>query len=370
MQSEDHPIRFNSKYSKARHNFLTAASEEATLIKSWQHPLRGIAGEKLYLDMAWFGDLAAKKVLLLISGTHGVEGYCGSGIQVGSIRTGWHLQADSNVAIVMIHGLNPYGMSHLRRVNEDGVDLNRNFLDFQQPLPTNTFYDDLANVIVPENWTVETQMETLDQITEYLANKPSAVADLAKGQYQYWYAPFYGGEVPSWSNRVFNQISDRYLLDKQAVGVLDYHTGLGQHATGQLMSLPVNSDTKYNLAAEIWGEKLVMTGSADSVAVYSPQGTLIAALQAKLATSTCIAAAYEFGTIYETEVFHALRADHWLHTHGDLDTKQAVEIKQNMLNAFYGVLPEWQKSVCNLAFTAQEELLVGLRSLSTMNSEQ
>ena len=127
----------------------------------------------MYLDLAWFGDLAAKKVLISISGTHGVEGYCGSGIQVGSIKTGWHKQADKDVAIVMIHGLNPYGMSHLRRVNEDGVDINRNFINFEQPLPKNTFYDDLAEVIIPVQWTEAAQTETLDRIVEYLYKEPS-----------------------------------------------------------------------------------------------------------------------------------------------------------------------------------------------------
>lgn len=364
MSQEEYPIHFYFKYSKARHNFLSAASDQATLIKSWQHPLRGIGGEKLYLDLAWFGALSAKKVLLLISGVHGVEGYCGSGIQVGSIRTGWHRLADDNLAIVMIHGLNPYGMSHIRRVNEDGVDINRNFIDFQQPLPANTFYDDLADVIIPQEWTEASQTTTLDRITEYLYNTPSGIADLAKGQYQYWYAPFYGGEVPTWSNRVFNQICDRYLLNKQAVGVLDYHTGLGQYATGQLMSLPIsNSGESQNLAGEIWGDKLVITGSEKSVAAYSPQGTLIAALQNKLTTSNCIAAVYEFGTIPENEVFQALRSDHWLYIHGELATQQAVEIKQNMLDAFYCDRSDWQKSICNLAFSAQDELLNGLKSL-------
>ncbi|MGB5710559.1 MAG: DUF2817 domain-containing protein, partial [Waterburya sp.] len=106
MQQDNYPVCFDSKYSKARHNFLTAGSDRATFVRSWQHPLRGIAGEKLYLDLAWFGDIAAPKVLILISGTHGIEAYCGSGIQVGSIKTGWHLQADQEVAIAMIHGLN------------------------------------------------------------------------------------------------------------------------------------------------------------------------------------------------------------------------------------------------------------------------
>ncbi len=365
MQGEDYPVHFDSKYSKARYNFLTACGEHATFIRSWQHPLRGIAGEKLYLDLAWFGDLAASKVLVLISGTHGAEGYCGSGIQIGSIKTGWHRQADREVAIAMIHGLNPYGMSHLRRVNEDGVDINRNFLDFRQPLPKNSFYDYLADIIVPQQWTEETQTQTFEQIIEYVYNEPAGIAALAQGQYKYWYAPFYGGEVPTWSNRVLHQIIKEYLLDKKAVGLIDYHTGLGQYATGQLISLDHNSAENYNLAAEIWGDKLVISGSAQSVAAYSPQGTLISAWQNQLAQSTCIAAVYEFGTLPETEVFHALRADHWLHAYGDLNSKQAQTIKQKMLDAFYSNNIDWQKSICNLAFTAQEELMDGLRSLWT-----
>ncbi|MEL6928281.1 MAG: DUF2817 domain-containing protein, partial [Cyanobacteria bacterium J06600_6] len=293
---------------------------------------------------------------------HGVEGYCGSGIQVGSMRTKWHQQADSDVAIVMIHGLNPYGMSHFRRVNEDGVDINRNFLDFSHPLPKNALYDDLVKVIIPQEWTEETQTQTLDRLTEYLLQSPSAAADLAKGQYQYWYAPFYGGEVPTWSNRVFNQICDRYLEDCEVVGLLDYHTGLGQYATGQLMSLS-DDLADLDLASQIWGDKLITTGSEQSVAGYTPAGTLISAFPDKLADSLCIAAAYEFGTVAENEVFNALRADHWLYRHGYLNTQQAIEIKQNMLHAFYCDRPDWQKSVCNLAFAAQSELLAGLRSL-------
>ena len=96
---------------------------------------------------------------------------------------------------------------------------------------------------------------------------------------------------------------------------------------------------------------------------YTPDGTLISALQKKLTNSVCIAAVYEFGTIAEPEIFNALRADHWLYLHGYLNTQQAIEIKQNMLNSFYCDRSDWQKSICNLAFEAQAELLTGLKSL-------
>lgn len=354
---------FAHTYQKARHNFMACSNDLATMVKSWQHPLRGIANEKLYVDLAWFGDPAAKKVMVLVSGTHGIEGFCGSGIQVGSIQTGWHRQADHNLAILMIHGLNPWGMSHLRRVNEEGVDLNRNFRDFQQPLPSNSLYDELSDVIVPQEWTEEIKINTLNQIVEYLSQSSSQIEALAQGQYHYWYAPFYGGEVPTWSSRLFCQIINQYLQNKQVVGLLDYHTGLGKYATGQLMSVASNIEAITNLAAEIWGAKLVIAGSANSVAPYHPQGTLMASLRNNLTKSTCLAAAYEFGILSEIEVFNALRADHWLHAHGDLNSQQAQLIKQDMLNAFYSDRLDWQESICNLAFTAQEELLAGLKSI-------
>ncbi|MEL6494616.1 MAG: DUF2817 domain-containing protein [Cyanobacteria bacterium J06623_7] len=359
--SVKYPNHFYLKYSQARNNFLAAAEETATSIESWQHLLRGMWGEKLYVDLAWFGDRQASKVLVLLSGVHGVEGYCGSGIQVGSIRTGWQLQADDKVAIAMVHGLNPHGMSYLRRVNEDGVDLNRNFIDFHQPLPQNSFYEKMAEVIVPPEWTEVVQRQTQDRLMEFLLQTPTAAADLARGQYQYWYAPFYGGEVPTWSNRVWQQICDRYLVDKSALGLLDYHTGLGQQGTGQLICLPNTSGTE--LAQSIWGDKVVITGSANSVAAYIPTGTLVSTLHTRLNRTTCVTAVYEFGTIPEPEVFQALRADHWLYRHGDLNTQSAVSIAQNMLDAFYVDSLEWRKSVCELAFTAQDELLAGLRSL-------
>ena len=69
------------------------------------------------------------QVLLHLSGVHGVEGYAGSAIQSAALNL---LQAPNaprlTPTIVFVHAVNPYGMAANRRVNEDNVDLNRNFL--------------------------------------------------------------------------------------------------------------------------------------------------------------------------------------------------------------------------------------------------
>ena len=69
-----------------------------------------------------------------MSGTHGVEGYCGSGIQIGFLKEGLFAELPDDMSVVLLHAMNPYGFSNDRRVNEDNVDLNRNFLDFAAPI--------------------------------------------------------------------------------------------------------------------------------------------------------------------------------------------------------------------------------------------
>ena len=53
------------------------------------------------------------------------------------------------VALVLVHAVNPWGFAWLRRVNEDNVDLNRNFLDHGAPHPENPDYDGLYDVLNP-----------------------------------------------------------------------------------------------------------------------------------------------------------------------------------------------------------------------------
>ena len=77
------------------------------------------------------------------SGTHGIEGYLGSAIQLRflhelflqqekRLRTNnVHAPPTKNTPVkkvLLIHAINPYGMRHHRRTNENNVDLNRNVL--------------------------------------------------------------------------------------------------------------------------------------------------------------------------------------------------------------------------------------------------
>jgi hypothetical protein len=98
------------------------------------------------------GAGSPERFLIHLSGIHGVEGYAGSAIQSASLKyLGEQYnknkqdkeefktsneeedveQEENDVyspTIVFVHAMNPYGFANNRRVNEDNVDLNRNFL--------------------------------------------------------------------------------------------------------------------------------------------------------------------------------------------------------------------------------------------------
>src|ERR1700761_5068247 len=73
---------FAESYSEARDKFLAAARIAGATTHRYDNPTKGPAGEALSTDVARLGPDDASKVMVTISSTHGIEGYCGSGFQV------------------------------------------------------------------------------------------------------------------------------------------------------------------------------------------------------------------------------------------------------------------------------------------------
>lgn len=142
---------FAPNYPLARSKFLEAVAATGAEVDSLQHPLPGPDGQATFMDLVWYGAPDATKVLVLSSGTHGVEGFAGSGIQTALLRDAYFSDLPEDLAVLIIHGINPYGMAHLRRFDENNVDLNRNFRDHATPAPVNQPYVDLADAIAPDS---------------------------------------------------------------------------------------------------------------------------------------------------------------------------------------------------------------------------
>jgi hypothetical protein len=68
---------FPTDYLDGRERFRALASRTDFVLESYEHPVeKGPQGETLSCDVARFGPSDAKRIILISSGTHGVEGFC------------------------------------------------------------------------------------------------------------------------------------------------------------------------------------------------------------------------------------------------------------------------------------------------------
>jgi len=197
-------------------------------VRSFQHPLPGPAGEALHCDVAAIGPTDASAVHLLIAGTHGVEGFLGS-----AVLTDLLLQAPtSNVRMLLVHGINPWGYANLSRFTENNVDLNRNFIDFSAGVPGNDGYHRLHRAICPSEWTEDSlaafRAALVQHDFEHGAGK--GLDATLRGQYSHTDGFNFGGTGPEWSHLCLRSICDDMVGDAEAVLVTDWHTGLGKRA--------------------------------------------------------------------------------------------------------------------------------------------
>jgi predicted deacylase len=352
-------IYFSSDYGEARSKFVQASTVVGARIESYESPVKGPDGEPLYTDLAIMGPLDAKNILVLQSGTHGVEGFAGSAIQTGLLREGIASKIPVNTSIIMIHAINPYGFAHARRFNEDNVDLNRNFADYKQPLPRNYGYETLADCIAPTSISFWANTRSLFRFFWYgLGNGWMALkVAVSGGQYSHPQGLFYGGRTKTWSHLTFGAIVDRYLSHAKRVIVVDFHTGLGPFGNAEVIVNAGKESPVYQRALEYWGNRVKTTANGESVSVHL-QGSLKLAIPKMLPQAEVTAVSLEFGTLRPLSVFWTLRTENWLQHHGGESHPDAVEIKRRLLKAFYPEADEWKLHIWKQGTQVVEQALL------------
>ena len=303
---------FATTYSVARANFLAAARNAEAQLTPYVLPrVRGPENEELAVDVARLGPQNPKSLLVLISGTHGVEGFCGSGCQTGYLTDQLYGALSDTSGLVLIHALNPFGFAWLRRVNEENVDLNRNFHDFTKPLPSSEAYEALHDWLIPEEWEGKTREQSDAALRDYATRDfRKFQAELTAGQYTRPSGLFYGGTQPTRSNEIIGKIlADHVSSTVKNVAVIDFHTGLGPAGFGE--PIYVGSGTDFELAKKWYGPEVTGLNQGNAVAT-ALMGTVANAFL-HLTGLKAIFLALEFGTLLPFDVLNALRADHWLH---------------------------------------------------------
>lgn len=364
-------VSFHQNFRQARDFWLHSVAQLSTLDimpcknGSEPHLLRGPQGEALASDYLWFGPEQASRLAVVISATHGVEGYTGSGIQSFLLAefSQERLRLPPDTAIFFVHALNPWGMAWARRCDEQGIDLNRNFVDFQQPLPADANYlKVLAALKMPDIRQRRCQLKKLAQEL----GRESYEKAVSSGQYSDPSLPFFGGCSASFGRRLIERLIDVFHLRQRRLLVLDLHTGLGPWGYGELIcDHPIGSSGE-QFALSVFGPAICLpaTGSSSSVPKH---GLMDYAWHDIMGPGSCFLT-LEFGSYPTQYLFDTIIEDHLFWdgldaTRADKDlavTKTYAAQRTQMLRHFCPADKYWQQSVLFRARQVLQQSLEGL----------
>ncbi|MEE2729733.1 MAG: M14 family metallopeptidase [Pseudomonadota bacterium] len=344
---------FSNSYAEAEQAFLGAVSALGWPVEVTALPYEGHgpAGESLASQQVWIGAADAPRVLVLLSAVHGIEGFCGSAIQQDLVRrlSSGQLSVPEGMAVLLVHAVNPWGFAWCRRVDEQGIDVNRNFVDFSQALPDNAGYRELASALVPD--TLVPSVEQLAQgehaLLHYLQRHGQYEYELAVsgGQYEFADGLFYGGRAPCQARLNLERVLATLDCANRDVAVVDLHTGLGPYGYGELICDHPLDSAGLHTAQRWYGDSVTVPESGDSCSVPKT-GLVDYAFHRVMGPRSCYVT-LEFGTYPIAELLRCLRADHRLRRPGQqpFTLPGSEEVRLQLLKQFYPAESQWQTLV-------------------------
>jgi Protein of unknown function (DUF2817) len=356
---------FAASYAEARAKFQLAVAKAGGQLSTYVHPSAvGPDGGSLAIDVACFGPVDAAKAFLIVSGTHGGEGYTGSAAQIALLGTGALARAPVATRVVLLHAINPYGFAHWTRTTENNVDLNRNFVDFSGRLPRNDAYLEVHDAICPRDWSESARAAAQRELDAWIARhgQQAWMQAIMMGQYDEPTGLNYGGRAPEWSHRTLQGIVARHLPAVKKLAFIDWHTGLGQPGQPFFLCFNAQGDANWERACGWWGrDRIESSGGYAGAKRPRYSGLIFYGVQRLVAPADMTGAVIEFGTLPVSEAFEQLRVDRWL-KFGDTpdDPRLLASLRSGVGDAFTPPEPEWRRGVIDHAIEIQLQGLAGL----------
>lgn len=360
----DHTDFFASSYAQARSNFVDAAKAAGGQLTRYVHPDRtGPDDDILSIDVAHLGDVQAEKQLVIISGTHGLEGYAGSAAQIAWLKLGSAGKLPPGVGVLLVHGLNPFGFAHSSRTTENNVDLNRNFVDHDQPRPANPDYERLHPHLQAAEWGWEflESMAAAENVYRAEHGADALFNARAKGQYTHADGLFYGGRTREWSNLTLERIVEAHLASALQIALIDWHTGLGDYGQPFFLCFSPPGSEAQRQAALWWGEERV--GNARPHGLQRPDysGLVIHGLASFIGDRPLAGAVIEFGT-RGIAMNKVQPLDQWLRFRAARGSDRFAQLQADVRDAYVPVSQEWRSGAVRHSLEITEQAIAGLAS--------
>jgi hypothetical protein len=297
---------FPHDFQGSRKRFLETAHQLGAKITTHQLETATPALQgQLTIDIAYLGDVSASNVVLHVAGTHGIEGFVGSAVQHAIMRELQPPQPGN--AFVFVHCLNPWGMSMLRRTNEDNVDLNRNsIMNDAERRGTPEGYEYIRPLLMPNGATPFPLFACKAMLKVLGHGFPAVKQSVTQGQFEFPTGLYFAGKALQPELVFFHGWLKDHLSQAKKIIAIDVHSGLGDFGRDYLILDDVVGSEEYNRVVKIFGEQKVEGSDPKTSVAYVSIGSLRSLVQDALPNCELSGIVQEFGTYHSFKVIHAL----------------------------------------------------------------
>lgn len=360
---------FSVRVDEATRKFVDASQRANAEIQLYDHPLTGPSGERLQTGVAWLGPRNATQVLMLISGTHGIEGYAGSAITVAGLEAGLFSDLPDDTAVLLIHLINPWGCAWFHRHTENNADLYRDVLYYKPELFSDDpcYDDELDLALVPRSWEgpAKEASDACFQRRLSTAGLDEIIRIMRVGQHRYPDGFCYNGGGVSWSHGIYRDICQRYLGQCQRIFSVDIHTGFGDYGAGICIPCYYDSDSdqrKMARVVEAFGKSHIYVAGFDPTIPRHPRKPWETA-EDFFPELEITSIGLEFGT-YPYASNETMMGVHrymaYLLVHGDLAKPERQDLFDLYQRQYYPQEAPWKALVCQRGQTVIQQALGGL----------
>jgi len=352
---------FSTTYAEARRRFADAACTVGANVHSYK--VDSAPPDDLAIDVAVLGSDNAP-ALVVSSGVHGIEGFFGSAIQLALLERLNDANPGKNIRYVLIHGMNPFGFSHLRRFNEDNVDLNRNFLinaDNYAGVPDG--YDTRVNRFLnPQSPPARLEPFILKVLWHCRRKRRQKLEQaVVVGQYEHSRGLFFGGKGPCKSTQIVQDNCNFWLAASQQIMHIDFHTGLGRSASHKLLLTQSSNPGHHAWYTDAFGAKCVEPLAQPGDTSYGLSGTIDGWMESHFCGRDYRSVCAEFGTYNPIRILGALRAENRAHHYCRRSSSSYLKAKERLLECFCPRLPSWRRQAINSGLAIIDQ---GIQALS------
>ena len=361
---------FPSSYEDSRERFRLSLS---LLQQKWpdarleSYPLK--EHPDLSVDWIWADSRRKENLVIVSTGEHGIEGYVGAAMMKVFIEEFAPRLDSEDTGLLLIHALNPWGMKYHRKVNENNVDMNRNFVfDGNFDPAINPEFHQVSYLINPQKRMRSFGLENLyfwGRVVRALLTAGYATVSQAflLGQHHTPNGCFYGGSSYQETTKVAMDLY-RQAIEAYQNGIqFDMHTGYGPRYQMTVI-VPPNDPVPSGEAMQKFNYPLVQKITADEF--YAISGDMgeyyYRMIEAKYPGKRLFACGFEFGTFGDSLLarIRSLRSmvfENQLHWHGAKDKKTAERVLNEFEKHYYPRETKWREKALSDGRQAFEGIL-------------